>query len=103
MIALLEKDPEVLKQRLPKANMTRSQRALMKSSLKSGKLKASTVVEKSPWWVKTMKVYQLLVHTPYVGTDADTKTIGKMTARQQEDLLAYLRELEKTTKPTAEP
>ena len=100
--------PKVLRARLPKANATRVERGKLKLALKKNTITASEIIVALPWWLKTMKAYQLLVHTPYVGGDdaaarvlrklkiGDNKSIGGLSERQIKDLTAYLQKLEAT-------
>jgi hypothetical protein len=97
---------KVLRGRLPKANATRIERGKLKRALKENTVTASEIIVALPWWLKTMKAYQLLVHTPYVGGDdaaarilhrlkiGDNKNIGGLSERQRKELVAYLQALE---------
>jgi len=87
---------------LQRANEIRSRRAQLKRDLKAGRAKIHDVLLNPPWWVETAKVFDMLLAVPKYGRVkankiltgcriSPSKTIGGLSQRQREELIATLR------------
>lgn len=86
---------------LERANEIRSERAQLKRDLKAGKANARELLRDPPEWLCTMKVVDMLIALPKIGRVkankylnrcrlSPSKTIGGMSVRQRQELLAAL-------------
>lgn len=87
---------------LHRANEIRSQRALLKKGLKDGSVRIRDVIAEPPKFIETAKVMDILMAVPRCGKVRATKylnqcriaqgkTIGGLTDRQRDELLALLK------------
>src|SRR4028119_2517994 len=87
---------------LQRANEIRSQRAQLKRDLKGGRISIHTLILSPPKYVETAKVLDLLMAVPKYGRVkankvlgtcriSPSKTIGGLSARQRDELVAALR------------
>jgi hypothetical protein len=87
---------------LKRANDIRSQRAQLKRDLKAGKAKIQTLLLDPPEYVQTAKVIDMLLAVPKYGRVktnrilnqcriSPSKTIGGLSQRQRDELVAQLR------------
>jgi hypothetical protein len=87
---------------LRRANDIRSQRAQLKRDLKGGKVKIQTLLLDPPEYVQTAKVIDMLLAVPKYGRVktnrilnqcriSPSKTIGGLSQRQRDELVAQLR------------
>jgi S13-like protein len=86
---------------LKSANRIRTRRARLKLEIKAGSKDAGLIIATVPAWVESMKVWDLLLAIPKVGRVkankqlarvriSPSKTIGGLSDRQRQDLLAAL-------------
>ncbi len=94
-----------LKQRhdaLDRANEIRTYRARLKRNLKAGRVSAGTLLANPPAQIETMKLWDLIVALPKYGRVktnkvlaqcriSPSKTIGGLSQRQRDEMLAFLR------------
>lgn len=87
---------------LQQANEIRSRRATLKRDLKAGRASIDKLLEDPPKYVETAKVFDMLLAVPKYGrvkankilsncSVSPSKTIGGLTARQRNELIASLR------------
>lgn len=87
---------------LAKANEIRSKRAQLKRDMKAGRVRLEEVLIDPPEWLCTAKVYDLLLSLPKTGRvkanktltstrTAHSKTVGGMSTRQRDEILAAMR------------
>jgi len=87
---------------LARANLIRTQRAQLKRDLKSGRLSIQALLIDPPEYVETAKVFDLMLAVPKYGRVkvnkilaycriSPSKTIGGLSERQREELIALLR------------
>ncbi len=87
---------------LQRANEIRSQRAQLKRDLKGGRISIHTLILSPPKYLETAKVLDLLMAVPKYGRVkankvlgtcriSPSKTIGGLSARQRDELVAALR------------
>lgn len=87
---------------LQRANEVRTRRAQLKRDLKAGRVDPVQPLTRTPEWVDTMKVFDLLLAVPKVGRIkalkalqrcqiAASKTVGGLSERQRRELVARLR------------
>lgn len=83
---------------LAHANDIRTKRAHLKRDLRAGRMQAIALLADPPYWLQTMKVYDLLLAAPKLGRVkvnkilnrarvAPSKTIGGLSPRQREQLV----------------
>lgn len=86
---------------LQRANEIRSRRAVLKTDLKEGREQVIDLLADSPEWLKTMKVFDVLLAVPQIGRVkankilqtcrmSPTKTVGGMSQRQHRELILML-------------
>ena len=86
---------------LQRANEIRTQRAQLKRDLKGGRISIHTLILSPPKYVETAKVLDLLMAVPKYGRVkankvlgtcriSPSKTIGGLSARQRDELVAAL-------------
>lgn len=102
---LMDAPPRSLQQRLSaleRANEIRTQRAQLKRDLKAGRADIRGLVLNPPEWLATAKVFDMLIATPKYGRVkvnriltqcriSPSKTIGGLSERQRQEVVAYLR------------
>ncbi len=87
---------------LQRANDIRSRRAQLKRDLKAGRISIHTLLLDPPKWVETAKVFDMLLAVPKYGRVkanralttcriSPSKTIGGLSQRQRDELVASLR------------
>lgn len=87
---------------LNRANEIRTERAVLKRDLKSGRKDIHDLLLDPPEWVETMKVFDLLLAVPKYGRVkvnkvlqqcrmSPSKTVGGMSQRQRTELVSMLR------------
>ncbi len=87
---------------LTRANQVRSQRAQLKRDLKAGRTSIHTLLLDPPTYIKTAKVFDLLLAVPKYGRVkvnkvltqcriSPSKTIGGLSERQRDELVSYFR------------
>lgn len=89
-------------QALQRANDIRSQRAALKRDLKAGRARFEVLLEDPPEYLKTAKVFDILLAVPKYGRVktnrilkhcriSPSKTIGGLSERQRIELVSQLR------------
>ena len=84
------------------ANEVRTDRARLKKELALGTVRIEEIIARPPEFAKTAKVYDLLLALPKIGPAkaarslshcriAPAKTVGGLTERQREELIALFR------------
>lgn len=87
---------------LQRANEIRSRRAQLKRDLKAGRASIHSLLLDPPEWVETAKVFDMLLAVPKYGRVkankilttcriSPSKTIGGLSQRQRDELIASLR------------
>ncbi len=87
---------------LQRANEIRSRRAQLKRDLKAGRASIHNLLLDPPEWVETAKVFDMLLAVPKYGRVkankilttcriSPSKTIGGLSQRQRDELVASLR------------
>ena len=87
---------------LQRANEIRSRRAQLKRDLKAGRASIHNLLLDPPEWVETAKVFDMLLAVPKYGRVkankilttcriSPSKTIGGLSQRQRDELIASLR------------
>lgn len=87
---------------LQRANEIRSRRAQLKRDLKAGRASIHDLLLDPPEWVETAKVFDMLLAVPKYGRVkankilttcriSPSKTIGGLSQRQRDELIATLR------------
>jgi hypothetical protein len=87
---------------LQRANEIRSRRAQLKRDLKAGRASIHKLLLDPPEWVETAKVFDMLLAVPKYGRVkankilttcriSPSKTIGGLSQRQRDELIASLR------------
>lgn len=87
---------------LNRANEIRTERAVLKRDLKAGRKQPHDYILEPPDWIKTMKVFDLLLACPKYGRVkvnkvlqncriSPSKTIGGMSQRQRCEVVSSLR------------
>lgn len=87
---------------LQRANEIRSRRAQLKRDLKAGRTSIHNLLLDPPEWVETAKVFDMLLAVPKYGRVkankilttcriSPSKTIGGLSQRQRDELIASLR------------
>ena len=87
---------------LQRANEIRTQRAQLKRDLKGGRIQVHSLLLDPPEYVQTAKVFDLLLAVPKYGRVkvnrlltqcriSPSKTIGGLSQRQRQELVAFLR------------
>lgn len=87
---------------LAKADEVRTERAVLKRDLKAGRKNIFDLLDDPPWWLESMKIFDLLLAVPKYGRVkvnktlqvcriSPSKTIGGMTDRQKGELISMLR------------
>jgi len=85
------------------ANEIRTRRAQLKVDIKAGRVNAANYIESPPAWLETMKVADVLraqakwgrvkVHKAlHVCAIAPSKTVGGLSPRQRDELVAWIRD-----------
>lgn len=98
----MQRSAEQREAALAKANYHRTWRAQRKKEIKRGQLSLAPLIQTPPAEMETMKVLDLLLAAPKVGRTkamqainrariSPSKTVGGLTRRQREELLATLR------------
>lgn len=97
-----ERTPNQRMDALQRANEIRSRRAQLKRDLKAGRASIHKLLLDPPEWVATAKVFDMLLAVPKYGRVkankilttcriSPSKTIGGLSQRQRDELIASLR------------
>lgn len=87
---------------LGKANLIRTTRAEMKRDVKARRREVTALILDPPWWLESMKVFDLLMASPKIGRVkankilgfarvAPSKQVGGLSERQRTELVSLLR------------
>jgi hypothetical protein len=96
-----ERSLDQRKRALQQANEIRSKRAALKRDLKAGRVKIQKLLLNPPEFLRTAKVYDMLLAVPKYGRVkankvlnrcriSPSKTFGGLSERQRQEIVAYL-------------
>jgi hypothetical protein len=96
-----ERSLDQRKRALQQANEVRTKRAALKRDLKAGRVKIQNLLLNPPEFLRTAKVYDMLLAVPKYGRVkankvlkycriSPSKTFGGLSERQRQEIVAYL-------------